>query len=468
MHLDTYDDETIIIHVDFSANYKCKPNYQETCGAGEDAIQLVFIVSHSPKVVQHSKGYMHRIQENESHCFWGEKAKGEIDTNYHFYNACLERVIQHYKDRFAQAGKQLRNVFVLTDGCAAQFKSRKNAWHIKNMAELFDLDNFIHTYAPTSCFKCCCDNEGGCNKRCLDWLELTCQIRANTAFLCFKALVEKQPKLSRLHDDQRKLMTITSRTHYFVIDAKWREHALYAGVENIVFTNFEAEEVNATKVVGIKSLYQLRSDKSGTLYRRDTACWCSSCIKGDFETCLGLEHGIETWQEDRIQARPIEKKRAGKHNESKGTNRGFYYRMYKDRLEPEADRPVLVALKREDQGVLFAHVVSKAFKAKREGERTIQHFGKYKWAADEACFEIIPLKSLVGNTQRFAYISQDAVSHTLPLRLTVLPHMSQGSIQLEDWVKGTWDASYIKITTSVQEHFRELIKDEAVDVDRDA
>jgi hypothetical protein len=170
----------------------------------------------------------------------------------------------------------------------------------------------------------------------------------------------------------------------------------------------------------------------------------------------------------KYKSNPSKKKKASKSKESKGKNYEHYYRMYKAPIEQPADRPVLVALRREDQGVLFAHVVSKAFKAKKEGTQTIQHFREYKWSSGEACVEVIPLKSVLGNEQRFAYISRDAASHTLPLRLTVLPHISQGTIHREDWVKGTWDVSYIKISKHVQEQFRGLIQAEDVEVDLDA
>ena len=48
--------------------------------------------------------------------------------------------------------------YSLSDGCAEQYKSRHTAYEFVYLCRDLDIDKCVHTFAPTSQFKCVCDS----------------------------------------------------------------------------------------------------------------------------------------------------------------------------------------------------------------------------------------------------------------------------------------------------------------------
>ena len=57
--------------------------------------------------------------------------------------------------------------------------------------ELFNLSEYVHTYAPTGQFKCCCDSAGNDTKAFMRRNEIDGKVRATNAWDVFRFLDSK-------------------------------------------------------------------------------------------------------------------------------------------------------------------------------------------------------------------------------------------------------------------------------------
>ena len=184
LRISAFEDATLVIHGDFSSLLDIIKGVTLNHHIAEHAIQNVLIVSHSPRTVHLTGGGTKRIQSNDSWHYWGKSEEGKLKSNVYFHNKCLEDVVTHYRDILTSQCLHLRRIIFLSDGCAEQYKSRltssliaytvfkppsiigfsritclrKNALYLSKICNKLDVDEFIHTYAPTACFKCCCDS----------------------------------------------------------------------------------------------------------------------------------------------------------------------------------------------------------------------------------------------------------------------------------------------------------------------
>jgi hypothetical protein len=315
----------IVLFTDFSANYECRGQDIVTCGTCATANQLVIIVHHSQKVLANGD----REMVNDSWHFWGAPEKGKLESNFSYYNYCVQHILNHYKQHFITHNKQLQRVWINSDGCAAQFKSRKNMWNLiqllKNNTNLLEI---IHTFAPMGCFKCEVDSSGGFCKKYLRNGEKIRTFRAPTAAHAFKVISDPVNGIGQPHPPSdkttNKLMAIHSRSHRLLVHQESREQLQHANIpsENntsLIFTTFD--DINPCELPAITKHYQYRvssTDNNNTtpdaniINYRVEQCWCTHCIANNYDQC---QHKAETgsWSKFSMYLNPVVARKAASY-----------------------------------------------------------------------------------------------------------------------------------------------------------
>ena len=155
-----------------------------------------------------------------------------------------------------------------------------------------NINEIIHTYAPTAQFKCCCDSAGSDTKSFMKRAEKAGQVRANTTWDVFVYLhghmPKPDPRQSRLSQ-----FKITERNNFYVV----RQQELTAEMQewmqkpdhNVVFLRESIGEKKGHKITGIRSIYQIRAgedmEEQCIMYRNIT-CACSQCLRSNYHACL--------------------------------------------------------------------------------------------------------------------------------------------------------------------------------------
>jgi hypothetical protein len=93
--------------------------------------------------------------------FLGGNDKRSCKAKYVFSNACIGHIIQYYNKKY---NGRFKRVFGLSNGCKEQFKSSYTAYEMTHFCEMFKIDEYNHTFAPTAQIKCCCDSAGNDTK----------------------------------------------------------------------------------------------------------------------------------------------------------------------------------------------------------------------------------------------------------------------------------------------------------------
>jgi len=429
------DQENIVLHFDFSAVLDIKPQHCVTCPILEHCIQEVFIVSHSPRLFTTKSGYVKTITTNDAFHCWGKNAEGELKSNVHFHNHCLDFIITHYKRLFAAKGKILKRVDNLSDGCGEQYKSRKNAYHLSTLCKRHSLDEVVHTFAPTSCFKCCCDSAGDDTKIFIREGEKNEAFRCQDAYDVYKVCRDKMLQPGPISDEKKHLMGIDSRSHVYLVDAK-RASGVDIADPNIILTNYAVEEINAKEIPGIQSIHQIRGTRQGLLYFRSNACWCSQCRSSNYEQCLSKEI-IGGWIEKKSTKIPVVKAQL--------TQLKWLSNFYKGAVLPHA--PVIIAFKivNERNDVADASNIKFALLNKQPAvvTKTVpinpQRVGvQFEVAEKDDCVEILIL-TRIGRRNAY-YVHDNTKSQLIPLKCLIAPP--------QDYLKDKF--AYIKcIMTSV-------------------
>ena len=171
------------------------------------------------------------------------------------------------------------------------------------------LISYIHVYAPTAQFKCCCDSCGNDTKMCMRRLERSGVVRATNAWEVFQSLKMQMP-LPSAKKDITKRFHISKRHQRFVCRSDQRVTDEMRQSENIIEIMGPNGDKAQKKLEGIMSMYQLRvtantKDRRLISYRK-TSCWCSKFIVRDYDACLvfnALDGGENTtWTTVDLQA----------------------------------------------------------------------------------------------------------------------------------------------------------------------
>ncbi len=293
------DVDCIDIFVDFSANYSNEGQDTVTCATTNTTLQLVIIVHHSQKTLANGD----KVMTNDSLHFWIKPEKNKLESNYSCYDKCIRHTIIKYKALFASEGRQLNKVWINSDGCSSQFKSRKNIFNLVQLHRDFKLSEIIHTFAPMGCFKCEVDSSGGFCKQWLRKSEQARRIRCPTAIEVYIAISKPMPDGMPPPKGNKHLMSLSNRYHRLVIDESAIGEAIALGLHpgedpNIIISVFV--DINPSTVTAITDFYQFRV--SPTMYNntnrdkhivshRLVPCFCANCIAGSFNLC---PHSQET------------------------------------------------------------------------------------------------------------------------------------------------------------------------------
>ena len=136
-----------------------------------------------------------------------------IEANSYYHSVSTRHIVDEYSHL------NLNRINIFTDGCAVQYKSRRNAYFVAALAKDYNVV-VTHNYAPTASFKTMEDGQGNITKAFYRKLERSEEegTRCPTSYDLFKLFTSKYKMAPEAVDDmQRNLMTITSRHHRFVV-----------------------------------------------------------------------------------------------------------------------------------------------------------------------------------------------------------------------------------------------------------
>jgi hypothetical protein len=127
---------------DFSAVLDHDFQDRLNCAIPAHSNQDVFIVSHSPRHIEIGEGICHRIQENNVWNIFAATGTGQkLKANYFFPTVAVIHILNYYRFFFLQSS--FHAVCMFTDGCASEYKSRRNTRAVGYLAVLFRLAWFI-------------------------------------------------------------------------------------------------------------------------------------------------------------------------------------------------------------------------------------------------------------------------------------------------------------------------------------
>jgi hypothetical protein len=283
--INTYEEGCLNLMTDFSAVLDHDVQDRLNTAIPRHFNQCVVLASYSPQYV--TVGEVNkRIQMNDVwHC-WSSQG-GVIEANYYYHSVVVRHLMQHY----TSLGIKRLNIF--TDGCAEQYKSRRNAYFIAELAKEYSI-TVTHNFAPTASFKTMVDGQGDLVKstyRSLEKNEVEGTRCPNTYDL-FKLFTSSYPLTpDPAPDATRRLMTITGRMHRFLVDTSnaTADMRLRADSKNdVIITDYLKDRWDAPVLKGIKTIFCLigkDDEQEAKLYSRDHSCFCESCMLGLYGDC---------------------------------------------------------------------------------------------------------------------------------------------------------------------------------------
>ena len=90
--------------------------------------QCIFLATHSPRNVVLNNGVTKRIQDNDVWHLWSGQG-GILEANSYYHSVCTRHILKEYDNL------NLKRINIFTDGCAEQYKSRRNAYFVAALAE---------------------------------------------------------------------------------------------------------------------------------------------------------------------------------------------------------------------------------------------------------------------------------------------------------------------------------------------
>ena len=293
----------IAILTDFSAHLELVGQDTPTCGHFNSAIQAIFVVTY--KIInQHGQ----IEQYTEVWSLWGDKLAGKVDNNTAFHAACMDHILAHYRQRFDEEARVFDMVFSFSDGSPYQYKTRYNAAYIGEICDKFNLNNTVHTFAPTANFKCCVDSAGADTKKeYKDYESKGVGEHCYNAYMVYKMLSERM-RAPEVGPQAVGSMQVAARHFRYLCHPDQLVHTKHLKIimpdpHVIVYDSvrFRAEhEVNY--LTGIRSQFQIRSQRQESgdeivVYCRPCHCQCAPCIALNYDQCvLGSYQGLRWWR----------------------------------------------------------------------------------------------------------------------------------------------------------------------------
>ena len=187
---------------------------------------------------------------------------------------------------YSSIGIQRSNIF--TDGCAEQYKSRRNAYFIAELAKEYSI-TVTHNFAPTASFKTMVDGQGDLVKSTHRNLEKNEVEGTRCLFHLFTSKYPITP--DPVPDASRRLMTITGRLHRFLVDTVDATEGMRERAESdkdIIITDYMKDRWDAPVLKGIKGIFYIigrHDNHEATLHSREHACSCDKCMNALFNGC---------------------------------------------------------------------------------------------------------------------------------------------------------------------------------------
>jgi hypothetical protein len=181
----------------------------------------------------------------------------------------------------------------LSDGCTGQFKSRFAAYEMTYYCERFNLVEYIHTYAPTGNFKCCCDSCGNDTKWFLGREEIAGNCRLTDAWQVFchvdKHMQVPADSLGRQFHLRARKQRFAANEEQISSSQALRERQAADGRVITIFAPKGAKDNKAIPDIR-KGVYQLlvtsRTANERTISYRAFPCWCAACVVGNYNLCV--------------------------------------------------------------------------------------------------------------------------------------------------------------------------------------
>lgn len=85
---------------------------------------------------------------------------GTLDGNFYTHSVSTRHIVTKY---MRESKEKLRKLNFFTDGCGEQYKGRRTAYFVAEIAKECDLI-VTHNYAPTASFKTMVDGQGNVTK----------------------------------------------------------------------------------------------------------------------------------------------------------------------------------------------------------------------------------------------------------------------------------------------------------------
>eukprot|EP01034_Spumella_vulgaris_P022555 gene22553-28689_t len=251
---ETFDDLTLIVYTDFSSKYNCESQDKPNSSQPAHVILDVFVTSSNPRFVD-----------------LGNASDSVSDDNY-FHIQSLIYILKNYHNNL----KGIKKLILMTDGCAAQYKSRQNCYELANLFQYFpDLDHIWHVWAPTASFKTFVDGAGMVEKHFLRTSELYEKGRMPDARACFEYCDANMPAVP-----ERDL-----KTHFLVVDKFKATEEDKVNPKVCLIDRIHDRNWDVKPVKGIQSKYAIRIDRNTAninerdrlIYIKTHPCWCADC-----------------------------------------------------------------------------------------------------------------------------------------------------------------------------------------------
>ena len=313
-------DSAVHSTTDFAATVVLTSKAVGTCAKNSYANLNVFVCSHSPRDIPllneegEVVGYL-RVVTTDVWFHWGPTESKCKFNDTVFHNACLDHIVEHYKAEFVANGRILKDFYMWTDNCAAQYRGRKNMYTITKFYEKHEV-HLHHSFAEVGQFKGPHDSAGKVlpseiKKRTA--VDNNFAADAEAAFLLGK-MYKAQPSKAELYKqleagpgkDHERLLRVKGKRglghdkyfHGFVATDETQATRLKEEHEHVHYTNRTVDVAkNITAVPKSKHYRDFRSTATdGILRYRDMPCRCESCRKEEkcpHENITGPWHTLQ-------------------------------------------------------------------------------------------------------------------------------------------------------------------------------
>lgn len=259
---DNLPEKSVSLTIDFAENYTCFCQ-NEIQGAhwSKDSVTI-----HPCVCVYHCPS------DNELVSEYVDIVSDDLNHDSHAVHTFVDQVIKHLKET---RHIDIDHVYLISDGCASQYKSRVTFMDVSCSMQDYNV-TIERSYYGSRHGKNRCDGEAGVlkSKATRDVKNRKSNIYdARTFFDSVKGL--EKPALS---ENGECLHT--------------RRTVLFVSGDNIIH---ERPDRNCKTVPGTRKLHSVLGVERGIIKTRRLSCFCSSCLQRNFDECLNKQY-VDEWK----------------------------------------------------------------------------------------------------------------------------------------------------------------------------